>query len=67
MATGFVMYRGSVIAEQARLDDDANTHGGVKFLIGKKTFAIAIVELEKQTLIVALEQPVAYFKDGIVI
>lgn len=67
MATGFVMYRGSVIAEQARLDDDAYTHGGVKFLVGKKTFAIAVIELEKQTLIVALEQPVAYFKDGVVI
>lgn len=58
---------GLVIAEQFRLDDEADADGRMEFLVGKEAFAIAVVVLDEEVLVVAGEDAVVEFNRSVVV
>lgn len=59
--------RGSVVAEEAGFDDEADADGGVEFLVGKEAFAVAVVVLQEEELVVTLEDAVVELDGGVVV
>lgn len=52
----------SIIAEKFWLDDDADAELGMEFLVGKEAFAVAVVVLHEDILVVAGKDAVAELK-----
>lgn len=67
MAAFFIGEWELVVAEEAGLDDDAHTHSGMVFFVGEEAFAVAVVVLEEEALVVALEEAVAYLENRVVV
>ena len=57
----------SIVGEERGLDYDAYAQLGVELLIGKEAFAITIVILHEEILIVAFEEAIVELHDGVVI
>ena len=57
----------SIVAEQARLDAETDTHGRVKLLERQQALAVTVVILQEQILIIALEDAVIKLYNGVII
>lgn len=58
---------GLVVAEDAGLDDDADAEHGVELFVVEQAFAVAVVVLEEEVLVVALEEAIVELDDGVVV
>ena len=61
------MINGSVVGEDAGLDDDAYAKHVVEFLVFEESFAIPVVLLGEQILVLAFEETIVQFDNGIVV
>ena len=59
--------RGLVVGEEGGFDDDAEAEGGVEFLVGEEAFAVAVVVLQEEVLVVAFEEAVVEVDDCVVV
>lgn len=57
----------SIVAEKAGFDDEADAEHGVEFLVGEEAFAVAVVVLQEEELVVAFEDAVVELDGGVVV